>query len=40
MKKYRIREGSPMAWARDIGVGTLLAVGVFGFPFLHILGLW
>ena len=38
MKKYRIRENSPMAWIRDIGVGVLLGIAVFGFPFLHIWG--
>lgn len=40
MKKYRIRENSPIAWIRDIGVGLLLGVAVFGFPALHILGVW
>lgn len=36
MKKYRIRENSPIAWARDLSVGGLMGAALFG---LFLMGL-
>lgn len=36
MKKYRIRENSPIAWARDLSVGGLMGAVVLG---LFLMGL-
>lgn len=36
MKKYRIRENSPMAWLRDLSVGGLMGVTLLG---LFLMGL-
>lgn len=30
MKRYRIRENSPMAWIRDLSIGGLIGAAVFG----------
>lgn len=30
MKKYRIRENSPIAWMRDLSIGGLIGAVVFG----------
>lgn len=38
MKKYRIRENSPMAWIRDLSIGGFIGALMFG-PFaLHMMG--
>ena len=36
MKKYRIRENSPIAWARDLAIGGLIGAVFLG---LFLIGL-